>query len=126
MENIIYSLRQIAGWLLSPNEVSLPAIQRGFVWRPSQIENLWDSILRDYPIGAFMLTHEGTNKMLLDGQQRATSIALGFYNPWENEINRIGNAKNLPVLWLDVAHKDDITTNEFAFRVVTRSHPWGY
>lgn len=126
MENRNYSLTQIADWLLRPKDVCLPVIQRGFVWRPSQIENLWDSIFRDYPIGAFMLTSEGRNKMLLDGQQRATSVALGFYNPWKSDINSMGNAKNLPVLWIDIAPEDKTSSSEFVFRAVTRSHPWGY
>ena len=33
----------------------LPAIQRKFVWSPEQIEMLFDSIMRDYPINGFML-----------------------------------------------------------------------
>lgn len=32
----------------------LPAIQREFVWQSEQIELLFDSILRDYPISSFM------------------------------------------------------------------------
>ncbi len=32
----------------------LPAIQREFVWRPEQICQLFDSLLRGYPIGAFL------------------------------------------------------------------------
>lgn len=32
----------------------LPAIQREFVWKTSQIEKLFDSIMRDYPIGSFL------------------------------------------------------------------------
>ena len=33
----------------------LPAIQRKFTWSSSQIEMLFDSILRGYPINSFML-----------------------------------------------------------------------
>ena len=33
----------------------LPAIQRKFTWSSTQIEMLFDSILRDYPINSFML-----------------------------------------------------------------------
>lgn len=33
----------------------LPAIQREFVWEPEQIECLFDSLMRDYPIGSFLL-----------------------------------------------------------------------
>lgn len=32
----------------------LPSIQREFVWQPDQIELLFDSILRDYPISTFL------------------------------------------------------------------------
>src|SRR5262245_15519132 len=32
----------------------LPAIQREFVWSPDQIAQLFDSILRNYPIGSFL------------------------------------------------------------------------
>lgn len=32
----------------------LPAIQREFVWKEEQIENLFDSLLRGYPIGSFL------------------------------------------------------------------------
>ncbi len=35
----------------------LPAIQRRFVWSSSQIEVLFDSIMRDYPINSFMFWH---------------------------------------------------------------------
>ena len=32
----------------------LPSIQREFVWGPSQIETLFDSLMRDYPISTFL------------------------------------------------------------------------
>src|SRR5215471_11590044 len=32
----------------------LPAIQRELVWAPEQIERLFDSLMRDYPIGSFL------------------------------------------------------------------------
>lgn len=36
------------------NKVFLPALQRKFVWGKQQIELLFDSIMRGYPIGAFL------------------------------------------------------------------------
>ncbi len=42
---------------IAPNQYLLPAIQRKFVWRPEQIEMLFDSIMRHYPINSFMLWH---------------------------------------------------------------------
>ena len=32
----------------------LPAIQREFVWSTEQITRLFDSLMRDYPIGSFL------------------------------------------------------------------------
>ena len=121
------SITDIKDWMLNPeSNVELPPIQRGFVWKPFQIENLWDSIFRGFPIGSFLLTSTGDKKMLLDGQQRATSIALGFYNPWDDSVKSLGNAKNLPVIWIDVSPSVITEKSEYVFRVVTRSHPWGY
>ncbi len=43
----------------------LPAIQREFVWKPEQIEMLFDSLMRDYPISSFLfweVEKESVNK----------------------------------------------------------------
>ena len=32
----------------------LPAIQREFVWKPEQIERLFDSLMQGYPFGALL------------------------------------------------------------------------
>ena len=37
-------------------ELKLPPIQRGFVWKPKQIVDLWDSLLRGMPIGSLMVS----------------------------------------------------------------------
>ena len=39
---------------IQSNEYVLPAIQREFVWSASQVERLFDSLLRGYPIGSFL------------------------------------------------------------------------
>lgn len=39
---------------VSRNDYVLPAIQREFVWSPEQIARLFDSVMRDYPIGTFL------------------------------------------------------------------------
>ena len=76
-------------------DIQLPVIQRGFIWKPEQIAGLWDSLLRDLPIGAFMVIPSSksdkckleqenaelvdnpsdSGMMLLDGQQRGRSIS---------------------------------------------------
>ena len=40
--------------MIGANDVYLPAIQRKLVWRHDQIERLFDSIMRGYPIGTFL------------------------------------------------------------------------
>jgi len=75
-------------------ELLLPEMQRKYVWRASQIRDLLDSIYRDYPSGSILIwetdnlpelkTHSfnitsqlpiGKKLLLLDGQQRITSLA---------------------------------------------------
>lgn len=130
-----YTIEDISKWMLDgAGKVKLPAIQRGFVWRVDQIENLWDSIFRGYPIGSFLLSETDGAYELFDGQQRATSIALGFYDPWEEHqgLERVGNAKSLPTVWVDLEPFDKkggfigADGSERLFRVLTKSHPWGY
>ena len=134
------------------HRVTLPPLQRGEVWRPRQIEMLWDSLIRGFPIGFFLLAPYGQHDPnqgsregryaakyneadfshkdgeqcyhLLDGQQRWNAITLGFVNVWEP--NSVVPA-DLDALWVDLDEHEGITDGrEFIFRVVTRSHPWGY
>lgn len=40
---------------IASNQYLLPAIQRKYTWGPTQVELLFDSIMRNYPINSFML-----------------------------------------------------------------------
>lgn len=136
-------LREIAAWQLLPENcnflVELPKLQRGFVWEPSKIMDLWDSILRGFPIGSLMVstidpeaTANGSAHVdrywLLDGQQRATTIAIGFYNPWNPEAQdaSMWRLKSIPILWLDLEAKPRDSDKMFFPYLATQSHPWGY
>ena len=132
-----YTLREIADWQLKQTnkvalhsvKVTLPSVQRGFVWKPNQVENLWDSILRGYPIGSFLLSDtENGAYDLMDGQQRATTIFLGCFNPFtqSDEANAWSIKGELPIVWLDICPNNKPSTSEYLIRVVTRAHPWGY
>lgn len=124
-----FSLIEISEWQLNNPEskVILPPLQRGFVWKVNQIESLWDSLFRGFPIGSFLFSKNNSDNLdLLDGQQRATTIALGFHDPWHNEANKIGSLKGNPVVWLDLVPNEITETQKFVIRVVTKSHPWGY
>lgn len=103
----VLSLREIAAWQFPqlahdmpntcpPIVAAIPSLQRGAVWKPQQVELLWDSILRGFPIGALVISEVLKNQQscsgkhgsgwatdnishrLLDGQQRCNAIALGF------------------------------------------------
>ncbi|MDD2713224.1 MAG: DUF262 domain-containing protein, partial [Simplicispira sp.] len=47
-------LHWAAGHAPQALQVALPLIQRGFVWKPHQIVELWDTLLQDMPIGALL------------------------------------------------------------------------
>jgi len=115
-----YTLCEIAEWP-EREYVSLPAVQRGFVWRPSQIENLWDSLIRAYPVGAFVMSPktEGCFEML-DGQQRATAICLGFGN------ETFSDSHDKIKVFIDLGSPPIDDNRKFIIRVITKSHPWGY
>lgn len=139
------TLREIADWQLAPPNknsfrVELPKLQRGFVWEPAKVADLWDSILRGFPIGSMMISAidpepsespaPANRYWLLDGQQRATSIALGSYNPRNPDAQ--GRQmwhlkKSIPILWLDLEpNPQEWDVKMFFPYLVTRSHPWGY
>lgn len=91
----------------------LPNIQRPFVWNEDQIERLFDSIMREYPIGAlliwrtnskirrrkfidnykytlrltdFYVPEDNNSKLLiLDGQQRLQSLFIGLKGSYEKK-----------------------------------------
>ena len=113
----------------------LPMIQRGSVWKPEQIINLWDTLLRGMPIGSFMVSavpegtsflHFGKNNKtaeklvesgfaLLDGQQRTLSMLIAW--PTLEPIDR--------KLWIDFADEPGVG-QIFRLRVTTESQKFGY
>jgi hypothetical protein len=133
---LCYTIDDIANWQKEVQEntyrstISLPNLQRGFVWKPYQIESLWDSILRAYPIGALLINEtENRSKELLDGQQRCTSISIGYLNPYKTDktTKLLNIQKNIPSVWIDLKPVMDSPFGvKFGLRVLTRSHPWGY
>ena len=69
--------------------MALPEFQRGYVWNRNQVRGLMDSLYRKHPVGSLLVwvtkTEEavargdgtlapGSVKLLLDGQQRITSL----------------------------------------------------
>jgi Protein of unknown function DUF262 len=106
-----YETRTIAETMAKINsEYFIPAIQRPYVWEVEQIERLFDSIMKEYPISTFLLWKPPVEKrttwhtyqfaqhfkygdlhsqdadlsacrdmhLVLDGQQRLTSLFVGL------------------------------------------------
>lgn len=70
---------------------SIPEFQRGFVWKPTQVRDLAESLWLDYPIGSLLVWNSGQdaeervavdaqrpNQWLVDGQQRTTALCVLF------------------------------------------------
>ncbi|MCP9752339.1 DUF262 domain-containing protein [Ferruginibacter sp. HRS2-29] len=116
MKNSKESFRKFVSYLNNTDQDGgywLPNIQRPFVWKEDQIERLFDSILREYPIGTllvwktkskirrrkfidnykldikltdFYIPEDEKQKMLvLDGQQRLQSLYIGLLGSYEKK-----------------------------------------
>lgn len=98
-------------------EISIPAIQRGLVWNAKQVEYLWDSILREFPVGGFVVLENEKTLDLLDGQQRFNAIKLAFVEPSEADSE---------VLWWDIEPDRGKSSRKYFVKVVSKEQPWGY
>ncbi|MEI6057128.1 MAG: DUF262 domain-containing protein, partial [Lentisphaerota bacterium] len=134
--NYLLSLKEIASWdnlffqdITPPIIANIPALQRGLVWKPKQIELLWDSIMRGIPIGSFVVCSKIDSQQrqnikiithhLLDGQQRCNAITLGF-----TPLPKEGKDS---IIWIDLSPKSlPSSTRNFLIRITTQAHPWGY
>ena len=130
MKSVPFKLYTIAGCELFNHEIEsklkVPDIQRGLVWKSHQMELLWDSILREFPIGSMLaLKNDDEHYEILDGQQRANAIINGF------NTSRLlyDEQPPLSILWLNLAYdssKVDPDNRRFEVRLSNRSHPWGF
>ena len=51
---------------VNENQIFLPALQRKFVWKTKQIEQLFDSIMQGFPIGTFLFWELNDRKAIRD------------------------------------------------------------
>lgn len=78
--------------------IGLPDLQRPFVWKDNKVRELFDSMLKGYPIGYIMLwespsdyeskkssigdnqkTYDEPKELVIDGQQRLTALVAAMY-----------------------------------------------
>lgn len=112
------TLKEIKELKSGQKEISIPALQRGLVWNAKQVEFLWDSILRGFPIGGFVVVDNDNKLEIIDGQQRLNAIYLGFKEP--NEDNTTSE-----ILWWDIKQESNYARKYF-IKVSSKTDPWGY
>src|SRR5882724_10513222 len=91
--------------MIHNREMALPDFQRDFVWDPSATDELIESIISNFPAGSLLRIKNGTqllfqpravegapslakearpSYLILDGQQRLTSLYQAFYGVGEH------------------------------------------
>ena len=149
MKNQKETIRRMVRYLNNPDKDGgfwLPNIQRPFVWSEEQIERLFDSILREYPISTLLVwktaaavrrrrfiadykdtlklsdfyvpDDEKPKQLVLDGQQRLQSLFIGLCGSYE------GKELYFDVLSGDVAEPDDIKYRFKFMEAAKAKPPW--
>lgn len=79
-----HPIETLLTWVKS-GEIAIPEIQRPFVWEPTKVRNLLDSLYQGYPVG-YLISWRNPNvrlkdgstsagkRILIDGQQRVTAL----------------------------------------------------
>lgn len=142
------TIRKFVSYINNPQHLGgfwLPNIQRPFVWGEDQIERLYDSILREYPIGTLLVwknkskikhrkfidnwkeslnlldfnvpINETPKMLVLDGQQRMQSLFIGLKGSFD------GKELYFNVLSGDIKAPDD-RKYEFKFLAASSGFPW--
>ena len=148
MNNQKETIRKFVNYINNPGHLGgfwLPNIQRPFVWKEEQIERLYDSILREYPIGTLLIwknkskikhrkfidhwkdslnllhyyvpINEDPKMLVLDGQQRMQSLYIGLKGSFN------GSEMYFNVLSGDLKTPDD-RRYEFKFYQKNPGYPW--
>src|SRR3954452_7125956 len=116
------SVEELVG-MIERGELRLPEMQRRYVWRSTRVRDLLDSLYRGYPSGAILLweTDESvplqafavsqqanpykSNRLLLDGQQRLTSLSAVIRG---EPVKVRGRARPMDLLF-NLDHPDKLT-----------------
>ena len=106
-------------------EIKLPEMQRPYVWTATRVRDLLDSLYRGYPSGAILTwetggevatrdfsisqknTSTGSFQLLLDGQQRLTSLSAIL----RDEHLHVKNYKRPIDILFNLEHPEDMQTS---------------
>ncbi len=107
---------------VSRHDLVLPEMQRRYVWKSTQVRDLFDSLYREYPVGSILEWERPTgeegrtldvgdapgvrktaqSRLLLDGQQRLTSLTAIIKN---QELLVRGRRRSIDILF-NVLHPE--------------------
>jgi len=108
--------------MIERGELRLPEMQRGYVWRATRVRDLLDSLYRRYPSGNILVWESDaepplrsmavkqnenpykSNKLLLDGQQRLTSLSAILRG---DRVTVKGKQKPIDILF-NLDHPDNL------------------
>jgi hypothetical protein len=108
--------------MIERGELRLPEMQRRYVWRAPRVRDLLDSLYRGYPSGAILLWETDdditlqsmaveqqtsafkTRRLLLDGQQRLTSLSAVIRS---TPVTVRGRKKPIDLLF-NLEHPDEL------------------
>jgi hypothetical protein len=109
--------------MIERGELRLPEMQRQYVWRSTRVRDLLDSLYRGYPSGAILLWETDEDvplqkfavqqvanpyysvRLLLDGQQRLTSLSAVIRG---QPVNVRGRKKPIEILF-NLEHPDQLS-----------------
>jgi len=109
--------------MIERGELRLPEMQRRYVWRSTRVRDLLDSLYRGYPSGTillwqtaeavpqqeFAIAQQGnpyqSTRLLLDGQQRLTSLSAVIRG---EQVSVRGRKKPIELLF-NMEHPDELS-----------------
>jgi len=111
---------------IDTGELGLPELQRPFIWKDTEVRDLFDSMMRGYPIGYLMLwecpaldkkktigteshSFDSPKEVIIDGQQRLTSLYAVIKG--KKVMNSKFNEKKIVISYRPLTNKFEVGTN---------------
>ncbi len=111
-----HPIETLLSWVKS-GEIAIPEIQRPFVWKPSKVRDLMDSLYKGYPIG-YIIAWRNPNvklkdgslsegkKILIDGQQRITALRAAILD--EYIIDKNYNRRKIKIAFNPIEERFEV------------------
>lgn len=121
---------------IDTGELGLPELQRPFIWKDSKVRDLFDSMMRGYPIGYLMLwqcptlekkktigveehSYASPTAVIIDGQQRLTSLYAVMKG--RKVVNSKYDEKNIIISYHPLQNKFEV-----GYQATKRDKEWIY